>query len=114
MFVGFNFSTNKDFSSYHNVDKEIYDTMEKSIHLNLDIYIGKNGNINGSKLIEDWFPQTPSHIFLSHSHADKDLAIGFAGWLKDNFNIITFIDSCILILCKYFGHKKSNFFMLHF
>ncbi|WP_058230000.1 hypothetical protein [Clostridium butyricum] len=95
MFVGFNFLTNKDFSSYYDVGKEMYDNMEKSIHSDLDIYMGKNGSIDGSKLSEDWFPQTSSHVFLSHSHTDEDLAIGFAGWLKQNFNITTFIDSCI-------------------
>lgn len=95
MFAGFNFSTNKDFSLYYYIGKEMYKNMEKTIHLKLDNYIGKNGNIDGSKLSEDWFPQISSHVFLSHSHTDEKLAIGFAGWLKKHFNIITFIDSCI-------------------
>ncbi len=95
MFVGFNFSTNKDFSSYHHIGKKMYEGIEKTIHSNLDNYISRNDNIDGSKLIENWFPQISSHVFLSHSHTDEALAIGFAGWLKDKFNITTFIDSCI-------------------
>jgi len=32
----------------------------------------------------------------------------------DGFSIDEVDKSCILVLCQYFGHKKSNFFMLHF
>ncbi|MCK9404084.1 MAG: toll/interleukin-1 receptor domain-containing protein [Chitinophagaceae bacterium] len=36
-----------------------------------------------------------SDIFISHSHGDRDNAISLAGYLKQNFGINAFIDSCI-------------------
>ena len=43
-----------------------------------------------------------SKIFENNCFEEKE--IKFNGW-----------DSKIyLVLCQYFGHKKSNFFMLHF
>lgn len=42
-----------------------------------------------------WFPKIDADVFLSHSHADKNLVIAFAGWLKDTFKLNVFIDSCI-------------------
>lgn len=54
-----------------------------------------NGSIDGSQLQEHWFPQIEADIFLSHSHKDMDLAIGLAAWLKQEFSLNLFIDSCI-------------------
>jgi hypothetical protein len=44
---------------------------------------------------DHWFPGVPADVFISHSHADRDLAIGLAGWLEDSFGITSFIDSMI-------------------
>lgn len=43
----------------------------------------------------NWFPQISADIFLSQSHADENLVIAFAGWLKKEFGLECFIDSCI-------------------
>lgn len=42
-----------------------------------------------------WFPKIDADIFLSHSHADEDLVVAFAGWLKHVFDLKVFVDSCI-------------------
>ena len=34
------------------------------------------------------------YIFISHSHKDINKVIAFAGWLKTNFGLEAFIDSC--------------------
>ncbi len=47
-------------------------------------------------LQESWFPIVKgAHTFISHSHADKELATNLAVWLKHHFNIDAFIDSHI-------------------
>ncbi len=57
-------------------------------------------SLSAAKLEKDWFPKFNADVFLSHSHDDEDLAIKFAGWLNENFQITTFIDSCIWGYCK--------------
>lgn len=54
-----------------------------------------NGIVDGSKLSTQWFPQIRADVFISHSHADQEDAIKCAGWLKENFGIEAFIDSCV-------------------
>lgn len=51
--------------------------------------------LDGSKMQSDWFPQINSHIFISHSHDDKNTVIAFAGWLYKCLGITAFIDSCV-------------------
>lgn len=54
-------------------------------------------SINGNKIEEEWFPKFPGsfHVFLSHSHTDKDLAVAIAGLLKEKLNLDVFIDSLV-------------------
>jgi hypothetical protein len=61
----------------------------------LEQYLTKNGALDGAKMQEEWFPQVDADIFISHSHGDEKLALRLAGWLFSNFQIKTFIDSCI-------------------
>lgn len=51
--------------------------------------------IDGDAISQDWFPNINSNIFISHSHLDEEYVIAFAGWLKKNFNLNAFIDSCV-------------------
>ena len=57
--------------------------------------IDDDGILDGSAILNDWFPQVDCDVFISHSHKDKDLAISLAGWLWDKFKLNSFIDSCI-------------------
>nr|WP_302660412.1 hypothetical protein [uncultured Clostridium sp.] len=95
MHTGFNFETKKKFDCYFKSGEDLYLRTKKNIEEHLDAYIGENGEIDGSQLQEDWFPEIDADIFLSHSHKDKNLAIRFAGWLYEKFGLVTFIDSCV-------------------
>lgn len=95
LYTGFNFKTKRTFDAYLASGKSLYASMKQSVEKQLDTYIGENGEINGSELQNDWFPEIKADIFLSHSHKDINLAIGFAGWLKENFGLTTFIDYCV-------------------
>ncbi len=55
----------------------------------------KDGVLDGSKIIDDWFPSINANVFISHSHADSELAISLAGWLKEKLHLSVFIDSCV-------------------
>ncbi len=94
MFTGFNLKTNRDFKSTFE-DQSAYNNMRKKVEGELDKYIGVNGKIDGTKLQNDWFPTINADIFISHSHADENLAIGLSGWLKRTFGLNSFIDSCV-------------------
>lgn len=83
-------------------DKRLYDLgnaqsvkHNAAIAHKIDSFILRNGKIDGTKMQSNWFPTIDADIFLSHSHKDLVLAKTFAGWLKDKFDISTFIDSCV-------------------
>ncbi|WP_395739919.1 hypothetical protein [Prosthecobacter sp.] len=55
----------------------------------------KNGIIDGGALSTHWFPEIKADVFISHSHRNNDDALKCAGWLKDTFNLESFIDSSV-------------------
>ncbi len=61
----------------------------------LDAFFDGDGSLLATKIMDNWFPKVKADVFISHSHKDEDLAIGLAGWLKDNLEISSFIDSCV-------------------
>lgn len=79
------------------IAKKLYDDIEDSI----DNLIEFEGIIDGNKVIENWFPAIEFDVFLSHSHKDEDLALSFAGLLKEEFNLKVFIDSAV------WGHSNE-------
>lgn len=56
-----------------------------------DVFV--NGTIDGSALIEKYFPTLRRDVFLSYSHNDQSLAYMVAGMLKIYFDLNTFIDT---------------------
>ena len=45
----------------------------------LSTFMMEDGNIDGGKLSNTWFPEVPAQVFISHSHADTELAYGWLG-----------------------------------
>lgn len=68
---------------------------EAIIRENLQEYICDKDLLDGSLMSSDWFPETKADIFLSHSHADENLVVSFAGWLYKMFGLRAFIDSMV-------------------
>lgn len=83
------------FDYYLNIGEKSVQKNNIKIRNTLNQFKNNNGSLNGDKMQSNWFPQINADVFLSHSHADKDLVIALAGWLKKNFDLETFIDSCI-------------------
>jgi len=73
----------------------IFDSNKAKFKEGLDSYVLPNGSLDGKKIKESWFPQVKADIFLSHSHGNIIEAKFLAGWLKEVFNVTTFIDSSV-------------------
>ena len=97
MFVSFDTKIqNKEiFNDYLETGRNIFSQNQKSIHDTLDKYLLDNGVIDGDAISQDWFPIIKSDVFISHSHLDEDYVIAFAGWLKTEFKLDAFVDSCV-------------------
>jgi hypothetical protein len=68
---------------------------QKLINSKLEEFLLPNGNFDASAMQENWFPQIKADIFLSHAHADEELAMIIAGKLNRDFGLKVFIDSCV-------------------
>ena len=96
MFRGFQIQLDiLNLDAFERRGKEMFNAFSSEIRPILNQYLLPNGALNGSKMQDDWFPNADVDIFISHSHADKELAIAFAGWLYEKFEMVAFIDSCI-------------------
>ena len=96
MYSKFKVSTSDDYSSYYEIGKIHLEEQKTNIKKRLEEFIDYDtGVIDGSALEEELFKEIEADIFLSHSHSDENLAVGFAGWLKTNFNLTAFVDSCV-------------------
>lgn len=49
--------------------------------------------IDAEKLQNDIFPIKNADIFISHSHADKELAVALKNWIIDKLSMTCFLDS---------------------
>ena len=96
MYRSFNIKNTPDkMNDYYTVGNELYKKFKSEIDIKLKNYISQDGVIDGERIQEEWFSEINADIFISHSHTDKILAISLAGWLYQNFGLISFIDSCI-------------------
>ena len=83
------------FDDFKRIGHSQNEQTETSIRQSLEAYTGVDGTIDGSGLQEHWFPKIDAEVFISHSHADTDLAKALAGWLYYHFSLTSFIDSCV-------------------
>lgn len=96
MFRGYNFSVSEShFERYQAHGQRIHATNKTKVQSVLKSFEDANGNLIASKITASWFPGIRSDVFISHSHKDSDLAIGFSGFLSHHFKIESFIDSCV-------------------
>ena len=84
-----------DFYLHKEDGKNIFKRNVFATKKTLDHFIDSDNIIDGSEIIKNWFPEVDADIFISHSHNDENFAIALAGWLKVNFGIKSFIDSCV-------------------
>lgn len=80
---------------YFELGSKINRSNKRKIQDSLDSFFQRDDSLDGSLIIDNWFPQIDVNIFISHSHKDESEVIVLSGWLYDNFNIKSFIDSCV-------------------
>jgi hypothetical protein len=95
MFSGFNLKLNRDYDEFYSIGNQMFEDTKIKVENGLKENITSNNDkIDGSKVQEDWFPTLDNiDVFISHSHSDKELAVGLAGYLKAKYNIVSFVDS---------------------
>ena len=89
----FKIDKDKKFEDYKEI--ALNNVLRKQIKTSLEKYISEDGIIEAEELKKDWFPEIDTKIFISYSHNDEDLALGFAGWIEENFKIKVFLDCYI-------------------
>lgn len=103
MYIGFELKNLdfEDFQEFYEIGRNSFNKYNIKVIKTLEEFTNQDESLNGNKMQSAWFPEIKTDVFLSHSHADKDLVIAFAGWLKHTFGVTVFIDSCI------WGHSKD-------
>lgn len=95
LFSGFNLTITPEFfgpdfeelSSFKGLYKQ-----EESVKNSICGLIRKD-SLTASQISNEWFPDVKVDVFISHSHADENLANALAGWLYKFFRIKAFVDS---------------------
>src|SRR4051812_42196797 len=96
MYRGFNLQLKlAEDIKYYKIGKNIFADQKKYVEANLEKFLLTNKSLNGTGIQESWFPEIDAHIFLSHSHVDEKTALILAGWLNEQFQLHTFIDSSV-------------------
>lgn len=99
MYRGFNITLDLEgeehFQHWKSIGQKQYAENKQLTQFSLNSFINNDNSLDGAAIQSSWFPQIEADIFISHSHKNLDTAIALAGWLYENFELTSFIDSCI-------------------
>lgn len=100
MYKGFNLTINEDRAliKEDSIIAEIKSKVSENktyVRAELYRYLNMDGDLDGKKMQEDWFPEIEADVFISHAHKDEALALSLAAYLKKNFGLTSFIDSTV-------------------
>jgi len=95
MYRAFNLSSIKNLPEYYEPGRHVMENQRRQIRHSLDQFLSLQGIIDGRELENNWFPQIDCSVFISHAHADENLAISLMGYLKKHFGIDAFVDSTV-------------------
>ncbi|UPL50209.1 hypothetical protein [Hymenobacter sublimis] len=79
----------------HRIGSDLFAEQKKNIRRSLDTLVLEDGSIDASELQDQWFPELPADVFISHSHRDEQRVLILAGYLKKYLSITSFIDSAV-------------------
>lgn len=86
-------------STYKLYGKKQSLSINESLQPAMEKYLDVNGVLSGQRIMDDWFSQVKADVFISHSHRDDDDVHGLAGWLYQNFGLVSFIDADVWGYC---------------
>ncbi|WP_405158503.1 hypothetical protein [Paenibacillus sp. FSL H8-0283] len=86
---------NEKENEYLKSGEELFNSQKSSFDFALDTFYISQNVIDGQKLMKKWFPDVNASVFLSHSHKDINEVYKFAGFLYDEFKIVSFIDAAV-------------------
>ncbi len=100
MYRGFNLKLDhsffeRDYDYYLKVGRTLHNQSRETVEKKILDFKDSQGRLIASKIVADWFPHIEADIFLSHSHKDENDVIALAGWLKHEFGLTSFVDSCV-------------------
>jgi hypothetical protein len=95
MHRGYNLQTNSStlLDAYYGEGKSIHEANKAVVDREIKSFKGRDGKLDASKIVANWFPDIEAQVFISHSHKDNKQAVELAGWLHSKFGIKSFIDS---------------------
>lgn len=82
----------KDFKNYINKYEKLIKEDKDKIKEKVDSFEVMDEN-DGDKIQANWFPEIAADIFISHSHADEQLAKALGGYINEKTKLKSFIDS---------------------
>lgn len=113
MYRGFNLELQTSTQHDYNNGMRLFRGIQLKTIQQLEHYIGIDGVIDGSELESDWFSEIQAHIFISHSHADREKAIALSGYLYEHLGLTSFIDSCVWGYCNDLLKQIDNRYCLN-
>jgi hypothetical protein len=96
MYRGFNVTVSESALEGYEVDGiPLRNSLKSRMDKILAQFVDADGNLIASRLTAEWFPDVAAHVFISHAHADSQLATRLAGFLSYHFDLASFIDSTV-------------------
>ena len=95
MWRAFNLELSADYKGWKALGQAWKAQQDEIIQKELREFVNEDGSLDGNKIQNAWFPQVEADVFISHSHADEELAISLAGLLAHGFKLKPFIDSTV-------------------
>ncbi|MGF6505870.1 hypothetical protein [Paraburkholderia sp. 32] len=96
MYRGFNLKIeNKSlYAQYEAIGRRYHENNEGELRKKMTAYL-KDGVIDATAIQNDWFGEVSADVFISHSHADRDLALSMSGWMREKYGLSSFVDSSV-------------------
>jgi hypothetical protein len=82
-------------SELKRIGAHLFAGYQSEVQQSLRSFITVDQRIDGTALQASWFPQVDAEIFISHAHADYEMAILLSGWIYKTFELRCFIDSLV-------------------
>ena len=93
MYQGFNLElSSTDLSGWNSVD--VSQNLKQKTRAGILAY-SRSGIVDAKKLEDDWFGNVKADVFISHSHADEQLALTLANGLNAKLGLTCFVDSYV-------------------